>query len=64
MDYDDHPDFNKARTAEESTQEFADDRQAQLDKTNADFNSGVKLGLMLTVIVGLLYIGLAPDILG
>ena len=47
MNYDNDPDFNKARTAEESTQEFADARAAKFDSANEDFNVGLKYGLAL-----------------
>lgn len=45
MNYDDHEDFNKARTPEEATQQFADERAAVLAKANADFTGGVGDGL-------------------
>ena len=44
MNYDDHKDFNKARTFEESTQQFADEREAVYAKARADFSGGTKDG--------------------
>ena len=64
MNYDNDPDFNKARTPEESTQEFADARAAKLDSANSDFAVGVKYGLLWAVVVGLLWLGLAKYLLG
>ena len=64
MNYDNHPDFNKARTAEESTKRFAADRERTFIKATDDFGAGFKYALMWLPIVGLLYLGLAPSILG
>ena len=50
MNYDDHPDFNKARTAEESTQEFADARAAKFDSANDDFSNGTRDGIVFFTI--------------
>lgn len=47
MNYDDHPDFNKARTPEESTKEFANARAATYASANEDWNVGMKYGLAL-----------------
>ena len=47
MNYDDHPDFNKARTEEESTLRFAADRERTYLAANEDFNVGMKYGLAL-----------------
>ena len=46
MNYDNDPDFNKARTREESFQTFADRREAMYNKANADFGGGVQDGLV------------------
>jgi hypothetical protein len=59
MNYDDHEDFNKARTAEEATKEFANAREAVFDKARSDFSGGVQDGIvfftvgaiMLTIIL-------------
>jgi len=64
MNYDNDPDFNKARTPKEATKEFATARAVTFDAANKDFGVGVKYGLLWAVVVGLLFIGLAPDILG
>jgi len=42
MNYDDHPDFNKARTPEESTKQFANARAAVYDNANAVFAGGTR----------------------
>ena len=47
IDYSNDPDFNKARTSEESTKEFADARAAVFAKANGDFNVGLIYGLAL-----------------
>ena len=47
MNYDNHPDFNKARTPEESTQEFADARAAIVASATDDWNVGMKYGIAL-----------------
>ena len=54
MNYDDHPDFNKARTFEESTQQFADERAAVYDKANADFAGGTQDGIVYFTIGALM----------
>ena len=46
MNYDDHEDFNKARTREETFQTFADRRAAMYNKANADFSGGVQDGIV------------------
>jgi hypothetical protein len=54
MNYDDHKDFNKARTAEEATPEFAKARAAVYDRANADFAGGSQDGLWYLTIGGLM----------
>ena len=54
MNYDDHEDFNKARTPEEATKEFANARAAVYDKANADFAGGTQDGIVYFTILGLL----------
>lgn len=56
MNYDDHPDFNKARTFEESTQQFADERAAVYAKANADFTGGVKDGCVYFTMGALMFL--------
>ncbi len=55
MNYDNHPDFNKARTPEESTKEFANNRAAVYDRANANFSGGIRDGLAALLIGGVLY---------
>ncbi len=50
--------MNEHRTAEESTQEFADARAATYARANSDFGIGTNYGLHWAVVVILLYIGL------
>ena len=47
MNYDKHPDFNKARTAREETQAFAAQRVRTYRAANEDFNVGMKYGIAL-----------------
>lgn len=54
MNYDDHKDFNKARTPEEATKEFAVARAAVYDKANADFSGGTQDGIVYFTIGGLM----------
>ncbi len=54
MNYDDHEDFNKARTPEEATKEFAKAREAVYDKANADFAGGTQDGIVYFSIGALL----------
>ena len=54
MNYDDHEDFNKARTPEEATKEFANARAVVYDKANADFAGGTQDGIVYSTIIGLL----------
>jgi len=54
MNYDDHEDFNKARTPEEATKEFANARAAVYDKASADFAGGTQDGLVYFTIGGLM----------
>jgi hypothetical protein len=54
MNYNDHPDFNKARTEEESTWQFANQRAEVYAKANADFSAGTGQGLFVFGI-GLLF---------
>ena len=54
MNYDDHKDFNKARTPEEATAQFAHDRAAVYDKANADFAGGTQDGCVYFTIGALM----------
>jgi hypothetical protein len=54
MNYDDHPDFNKARTPEEATKKFATARAAVYDKANADFAGGTQDGIVYFTIGALM----------
>ena len=56
MNYDDHEDFNKARTPEEATPEFAEKRAAMYDRANADFAGGTQDGLWYLTIGGLMFL--------
>jgi hypothetical protein len=56
MDYDDHEDFNKARTFEESTQQFADEREAVYAKASADFAGGIRDGIVYFTIGALMFL--------
>ena len=47
MNYDNHPDFNKARTPAEATKRFAADRERTFIRANDDFNVGMKYGIAL-----------------
>lgn len=53
MNYDDHEDFNKARTPEESTKQFAHERAAVYDNANAVFAGGTR-DAMAVLGIGLL----------
>ena len=56
MNYDDHEDFNKARTPEEATLRFAADRERTYMKANADFAGGTQDGIVYFTILGLGYL--------
>jgi len=56
MNYDNDPDFNAARTPEESTQEFADARAAMYDAANKDFSIGTIGGIFISIAVGFAYL--------
>jgi len=56
MNYDDHEDFNKARTPEEESYQFANAREAVYDKARADFSGGTKDGIVTIGIGALMFL--------
>lgn len=56
VNYDDHEDFNKARTPEEESYQFANAREAVYDKARADFSGGTKDGIVTIGIGALMFL--------